>query len=221
MKTEKYIDWAVKGAFIFGGFLLLKRFIKNTQKDNTEDKVLTDPDAALADELYLLLHPNGGGWFSAVENVNEEKVLEWSKKRPMNFNSIRTYYSKLTKGQSLLDEVKKALNENEYVQFTNNLKYVPKKLVLLKARPAGGVKTVTASVSFYDTKLKRYRLTNNSGKIGKAFSYSANETIGKHIATIPVYFKTYNKNIEYYFVDGEGKTAGKKLFVLKSQAKFF
>jgi hypothetical protein len=221
---EKYIDLGVKVALFGGGLFLIKKMMANADKGNAEDKVLSDSNAALADELFLLLHPNGGGWLSFTENVNEEKVIAWAK-NPMDFNKVASYYSKLTKGQHLLDEVKKALNETEYPTFTANLRKsdttgksttAQKNVTVTKkvtAKHTGGIKKVFAEVATYDTKTKRYKLGDNTEKI----YYKDGITIGTLIAPVAIYFPKYGKYVNYLFVEGTGATAGKKLFVLASQ----
>lgn len=222
VNSEKYIDLGLKVALIGGGLFLIKKMMANADKTGAETKVLSDNNAALADELFLLLHPNGGGWLSFTENVDEEKVIAWAK-NPMDFNKVASYYTKLTKGQHLLDEVKKALNETEYPQFTANLrksdttgksttaqKTVSKTVI---AKHSGGINKVFTETATYDPQTKRYKLGENTEKI----FYKDGITIGKLIAPVSINFPKYKKNLNYLFVEGVGKTAGKKLFVLASQ----
>ena len=225
--TEKYIDLGIKVGFVAGGILLLKHLFKNADKDTAEDKVLTDNNAALADTLFSLLHGYGGGWLSVFENVDEAAVIKWAT-NPMDFNKVRTYYKKLTKGQDLLDEVKIPLTASEYAQFLANIKKsntttqttqtTTKKttpvVVKVIARKSGVITKVSAQVAFKEPKTGKYQLKENAESI----FYNDNAVIGDFVAEIPIYMAQYKRKINYNFVKGTGKLKDKYLFVLKSQS---
>lgn len=225
--SEKYIDLGIKVGFVAGGILLLKHLFKNADKDNAEDKVLTDNNAALADRLFSLLHGYGGGWLSVFENVDEAAVIKWAK-NPMDFNKVRDYYKKFTKGQDLLDEVKIPLTASEYAQFLANIKKsntttqttqtTTKKttpvVVKVIARKSGVITKVSAQVAFKDPKTGKYQLTEKAETI----FFDDNKEIGEFLAETPIYMAQYKTKINYNFVKGTGKLTGKYLFVLKSQS---
>lgn len=225
--TEKYIDLGIKVGFVAGGILLLKHLFKNADKDSAEDKVLTDNNAALADTLFSLLHGYGGGWLSVFENVDEAAVIKWAT-NPMDFNKVRTYYKKLTKGKDLLDEVKIPLTASEYAQFLGNIKKsntttqttqtTTKKTtpVVIKviARKSGVITKVSAQIAFKNPKTGKYQLTEKAETI----FFDDNKEIGEFLAETPIYMAQYKTKINYNFVKGTGKLTGKYLFVLKSQS---
>ena len=227
--SEKYIDLGIKVGFVAGGILLLKHLFKNADKDNAEDKVLTDNNAALADRLFSLLHGYGGGWLSVFENVDEAAVIKWAK-NPMDFNKVRDYYKKFTKGQDLLDEVKIPLNPKEYAEFLANIRQsnttakttnkptnTTKTTTALKkviAKHSGAVKKVSAQVAFKNPKTGKYQLTEKAETI----FFDDNKEIGEFLAETPIYMAQYKTKINYNFVKGTGKLTGKYLFVLKSQS---
>lgn len=207
VNTEKYIDLGLKVGLVAGGLLLVKKVFKNAEKDTAETKILTDNNAALADNLYLLLHPLGNNWLTLFENVDEEAVIKWASNQ-MDFNKVRTYYSQLTKGQDLLDEVKKALNTSEYAKFTEALRKQvtaekPKVYVYAKSNNS------YASVAEYSTTEKKYKYVNK-----QSVKYKAKEKVGELVSEINIYFQKYKKRIPYYFV----KNGSQYVFILKSQS---
>lgn len=207
--VDKLLTFGLLGVGGFFGWKYLKNYIENEKRDKAETDVPNVPEAKHADRIFQLLHPFNDAWYS-LENADEEGLIAYAPKIT-NFKKVQEYYSKLSKGSSLLADLRSAMNSEEYQKFMDSipeLKAVPKNQdagkTVIAASTQATLKTTTAYA--YEPGPFAYKVYKNYSKGSKIGIVVGTMTIKKNDGTELRMWKAQQSN-------------GIIVLVLKSQVK--
>jgi hypothetical protein len=136
--VDKLLTFGLLGVGGFFGWKYLKNYLENEKRDKAESDVSNVPEAKHADRIFQLLHPFNDAWYS-FENADEAGLIAYAR-NITNFKKVQEYYSKLSKGSSLLADLRSAMDSEEYDKFMNAIP----ELQTAKPNPNSG-KTATAA----------------------------------------------------------------------------
>jgi hypothetical protein len=205
--VAKYIFIA---AAVVGGGWYINKQLKESNQRNTEALIDNSPEASQADSLYQMLHPYQGGALSIFENVDEKKVIDFAK-GISNIDKVVKYYSTISKGKNLYDDLRFTLNESEYAQFKANIKNsvdAPKNASQsVIAAPTKGDKVQLWNDMYFKSPLQTVAKGVNIGASLKGIKYISNAA---NMKGTPI--------LMYYVQGTSGVLKGKKFYVLQSQS---
>lgn len=135
---DKLITYGLLAGGAFVGWKYFKNWSQNQDQKNAESDVTSSQEAKHADRIFQLLHPFNNAWYS-LENADEAGLIAYAP-NITNFKKVQEYYSKLSKGSSLLADLRAAMNSEEYEKFMSS---IPELKTAPKNQDAG--KTVVAA----------------------------------------------------------------------------
>lgn len=198
----------IGGVVVIGAFFLNK-MLKDSNARNAESSIDNSPEASQADTMYQMLHPYGGGLLSWSENVDEKKIIAYAKSIK-NIDKVVQYYSALSKGSSMYDDLRTSLSEDEYAQFKANLQGSV-------SAPKSPVKKVVATPTSSN---KILQLWNDFEFKSGLATVKPGVILGTTLKAVKYVSKAANlkgTEIKMFYVQGIGAYAGKKFYVLQSQ----
>ncbi len=112
------------GSLVTGGFFLNK-YLKDKAADAEGAKIADSAAAAAASSITAAVNPSGISWLSPIDGTNAVQIMksiETAIKGGKTYKEISDSYRKLTKGDSLEDDMKKELSSSQYQTFLNVIK---------------------------------------------------------------------------------------------------
>ena len=203
---DKIVKPILITGIVVGGVWYLNGKLKDSNARTAEAAIDNSPEATQADSLFQMLHPYGSGMLSWYGNVDEAKVVEFAKKIK-DINKVVSYYSAISKGKSLYDDLRYALNEDEYNKFKANIQGSA-------SAPSPVKKIVSAQTTAGNLQLwNDYEFKSGLTTVKKGVQ------IGTTLKAVKYYSDKLKATINIYYVHGDGIISGKKFYVLQSQVK--
>lgn len=211
----KLLKVGIAAALLGGGWYFTSRMVKNSNAVTAEKALDNSPDAQQASQLFALLRPNDNVLFDTFTPIDQPAIVAYAK-GITNFDSVAKYYTSLTRGKSLSEDLRTTLSAAQNKQFYDNL---PK---------SGATKLATTIIANQrDSKGN----TIKGGTIyafGEAamkthpFIFTNNTVIGDAVKKVTVKMLDKNGKVAgyttLYYVQGTtGAAKGKLFYVLASQ----
>lgn len=213
---EKIFDYGVKGAVILGGIYFVNKFLKDANAKAAEKDLDNSPEAQQADHLFSLLRPSNNVLFDTFTPIDQPAIVAYAK-GITNFNKVSEYYSNLSKGQSLPEDLRTILSAAQRDAFFANLPAAAAaKLattIIANARDAKGTTVKNGSIyAFGEPEMKTHPFTFTNGtKVGDALKKVTAQIID------PKTKKVTSTTTLYYVRGTVGASKDKTFYVLASQ----
>jgi len=123
------VGYLLAAASLATGGFFLNKYLKDKAADEEGAKVGDSADAAAASSITSAVNPSGISWLSQIDGTNAVQIMnaiQTAIKGGKTFKQISDSYSKLTKGNSLQDDMKSELSTSQYQTFLNIIKLTTK-----------------------------------------------------------------------------------------------